>query len=175
MPLDDGTPYNPCATWIDLDDDADDIREMNQIIKAGGIRLRARAYSSPDWTGVHVAQSEIIIINPLLHPDDITKDMFPSVEMTRDASGPLLRVTNASNFRLVGSVCLSSADSPQYCDMTNLPRHTSEYRPRTPGVPEPLSSIYRPKDADRWDTDATIRSYFINARDKYGRNLRVSN
>lgn len=175
MPLDEGTLYNTCATWIDLDNDANYIRDMNQTIKAGGIRLRARAFYSPDWTGVHVAQSEIILINPLLHPDDITRDMFPSVEITRDASGPLLRVRNASDFSLVGSVCLSSAGSPQYCDMTDLPRHTSEYRPRTPGVPEPLTSIYRPKDADGWETDASIRYYFINARDKYGRNLRVSN
>lgn len=175
MPLNDGTPYNSCATWIDLDDAGDEIREWNQLIKSGGLRLRVRAYSSENWTGDHVAQSEIVLINPLLHPDDITRDMFPRVEMTSDGSGPLLRVRNATDFSLVGSVCLSSAESPQYCDMTNLPRHTSEYRPKTPGVPEPLSSIYRPKVADGWANGATIRSYFINARDKYGRNLRVSN
>jgi hypothetical protein len=93
------------------------------------------------------------------------------VEITSDATGPLLSISNASDYMQYGSVCFSSASSPTYCDMVNKPTHTTEYK----GNALPLQSTYRPKAADGWGTSEAIRSYYVHVHDRFDRDLSVSN
>jgi len=171
LPIDDPTNSNnltTCDNWIFISNEAP-IKAVNTKIQNGGYVLIIKAYTSYDRSGTPVVFTEPLT-TPLLTSDTINLSYFPSVSMLSDSTGPYLSIPNASDFSLIGSVCLSSSSTSGYCDMTNKPAHTSEYK-YNHNVP--LQTIYRPINGDNWSSSETIKHFFVHAQDKYGRDLRT--
>lgn len=162
-----------CNNWYSFSDETL-LKKINSKIMQGGYTIVVTAYTDNNWSTGAVIKT-VQVTSPLLTSDKINASMFPKVQAKTDSTGPYLSITNASDFSLVGSVCLSSASLSVsgYCNMTTpLNPYTSVYQLR--GEP-PLLSVYRPIAADKWPTGQTIKTFFVNAKDKYGRILRVNN
>ena len=171
MPVDDPTVSNNstvCNNYVNTNDTL--LTTINQHIAQGGYKLIVRAYTSFNRTGTPV---ELVqnLTKPLLVSTQVTAADFPKVSISSDAVGPLLSIANAADYIQWGSVCMSSAVSPGYCDMTNLPPHTTEYK----GNALPLQSVYRPKSIDGWIANEEIRSSYVHVHDRFGRDLSISN
>jgi hypothetical protein len=169
IPVDDPTMSNNstfCGNWLSTTDTL--LTTINQHIAQGGYKLVVRAYTSFDRTGTPVELVQILT-KPLLVSTQVTAADFPQASITSDATGPLLSISNAADYIQSGSVCLSSASSPTYCDMANKPLHTTEYKSMLP-----LQSIYRPNPADGWASNEAIRSIYIHVHDRFDRDLQVS-
>jgi hypothetical protein len=160
------TPDADCNSWFNFNSETL-LKTMNTKILQGGYKVVVTAYTSNNWTGASIVK-EVPVKTPFLTSDKVNASMFPVVRPKVDSSGPYLDIPNASDFILTGSVCLSSIGG---CDMTNLPNYTSHYQHN---FNVPLLSKYRPIAADGWPVGVNIRSYFVHAQDKYGRDLRVN-
>ncbi|MBU3618577.1 carboxypeptidase-like regulatory domain-containing protein [Polynucleobacter sp. JS-Fieb-80-E5] len=159
---------NACNNWITISDEST-LKTVNSHIAAGGYKLVVKAYTSNNWTGTPVTVTQTLT-SPLITSDVINVSMFPKVAPATGASGPYLSISNASDYTLVGSVCMSSNAQIGYCDMTNKPSNTSVYNSNSNVA---LLGKYSPLTA--WPSGQTIRTYFVHAQDKYGRDLRVNN
>lgn len=172
LPVD--NPANPgnatfCGNWINFPDETI-LNTINQKIALGGYQLIVKAYASSDrsGTGVQVISK---LSAPLLTKAQVAVSEFPAVTAEHDPTGPYLSIQYANQFTHIGSVCLSSATSPTYCDGTNRPAHTTVYG----GTGKPLLTTYRPLAADNWLAPELVHSYYVHAMDRYGRDLRVNN
>jgi hypothetical protein len=164
------TPDALCNNWYTFDDETV-LKNLNKKILQGGYKIVISAYTSSSWTGTAVTK-DVPIRQALLTSDQINASMFPVVQATSDSTGPYLSIPNASDYALIGSVCLSSNTASGFCDMEKMPKYTSHYSYNND---RPLLNTYRPIASDNWPAGQTIRTYFVHARDKYGRDLRVNN
>jgi len=162
-----------CNTWYFFDDETLP-KKINPKIMQGGYTIVFTAYTDNNWSTGAVVKT-VQVTTPLLTSDKINVSMFPKVLPKTDKTGPYLSIPNASDYSLIGSVCLSSVSLSVsgYCNMTApLKQYTSVYE--TNGEPS-LLSVYRPIAATNWPSDQTIKTFFVHAKDKYGRDLRVNN
>jgi len=162
------TTSHACDNWITITDETM-LKSLNQKIAHGGYKIVVRAYTTSDWTGTEV-KGTLPLTVPLLTSDQVNLSMFPMVSIRIDSQGPYLSVGNAADFVSAGSVCLSTIFQ-NGCDMTNHPNYTSEYKDKS-GTQ--LRSIYRPLAADGWPAGSAITTFFVHAKDKWGRDLRVT-
>jgi hypothetical protein len=172
LPIDNAANANNstfCGNWI-LYQDETILSTINSKIALGNYQLIVKAYTSNNRTGSSV-QSIKTLSMPLLTKSQVVPSDFPAVTISKDGTGPYLSIQYANNFNQIGSVCLSSALSPKYCDMDILPTHTSVYGYTGKG----LQTTYRPIAADNWSASDVIRSYYVHAQDRFGRDLRVQN
>ena len=156
---------NSCQNWLDIDDD-ELLSEINEKILNGGYKMIINAYTDFNWS-VNKTTLTTDMKMPMLTSKSVSKKMFPDVTVGSDGGLPFVKVENAQDFTLVGSFCMSTVFS-NGCDMSNQPANTYFFN----GTNSPISfKTYAPKS---WPSGSLIETYFINARDKFGRNLRVT-
>lgn len=154
-----------CQNWLDITDETD-LNLINKKIVQGGYKMVVDAYKSSNWTGT-VATIETKLTTPFLTSKVINKQMFPKVSVGKDATGAYVKVSNAQDYLLVGSFCMSTVNL-KGCDMVDKPADTYFYN----GSNVAFEKItYAPSS---WPKASDIQSFYINAQDKYGRNLRVT-
>lgn len=156
---------NTCQNWLDVDDD-EFLSDINKKILNGGYKMIVKAYTSYNWTGAATILTQDMKM-PLVTSKSVSKEMFPDVSVGSDSNGPFVKMANAQDFTLTGSFCMSTVFS-NGCDMGNQPSYTYFFN----GSNTPISEkTYAPKS---WPAGSKIETYYINARDKFGRNLRVT-
>ena len=154
-----------CQNWLDVDDD-EFLTDINNKILEGGYKMIVKAYTSLNWTGTATTLTQDIKI-PLVTSKSISKEMFPDVSVGVDDNGPYVKMANAQDFTLTGSFCMSTVFS-NGCDMGNQPNYTYFFNGNNTPI---LNKTYAPKS---WPLGSRIETYYINAKDKFGRNLRVT-
>jgi hypothetical protein len=154
-----------CQNWLDVDDD-DFLSDINNKILDGGYKMIVKAYTSFDWTGTET-RIALDLKTPLVTSKSVSKEMFPNASVGVEGGRPFVKVDNAQDFTLTGSFCMSTVFS-NGCDMSNQPANTYFFN----GTNTPISfKTYAP---NTWPSGAIIETYYINAKDKLGRNLRVT-
>ena len=161
------TSSNACSSSFTYTSNNSTLNTVNTNIAKGGYQLVVKAYTSSDWSGTPVTNS-YNLTTPLLTSNIVNSSMFPQVSSVTGSSGPAIAISNASDYILIGSVCMSTQS---YCDITNQPSYTSVYSPTVSNIA--LLSKYSPLSS--WPSGSTVQSYYVHARDKYGNDLRVSN
>ena len=146
-----------CWTWVYYNDQAI-LNTINSHIINGGYQLIVKGYSSNNWTGSPVTFTQNLT-TPLLTSSVLNSSMFPIIQAKNDSTGPYLYIPNAADYLLIGSVDFSSSS------------HSFAYNPNRNVA---LKQIYRPAPSDNFSSTETIQTYFVHARDKYGRDLRVN-
>jgi len=157
-----------CNSWYFFDDETI-IKQINSKILQGGYTIIVTAYTDNNWSISPVTKT-IKVTKPLLTSDKINVSMFPKVTPSGGSSSPSLSIPNASDYTLIGSVCMSSNSQIGYCDMTNTPSYTSVYKPNNNTN---LLAKYIP--VIPWPAGQAVKTFFVHALDKYGRDLRVNN
>jgi hypothetical protein len=162
------TSTNACSASLNYTSGNTTLNTVNTNIAKGGYKLVVKAYTSSDWSGTAVTNT-YSINSPLLSSNVVNSSMFPLVSTVTGSSGPAIAISNASDYILIGSVCMSTQSS---CDLTNQPSYTSVYSPTISNIA--LLSKYSPISS--WPSGSTVQSYYVHAENKkYGYDLRVTN
>jgi hypothetical protein len=171
MPFDDGT--NNCDTWKFFDISNQTIlKTINEKIKLGGYTAKFQAWKTSNRTDTP-DEAIIPITTPILNPDSLGTDGYPRVSLIQSSgtSLPYLSIDNADDFVVSGSLCISSATTPGYCqtNSTTPALHTTVTQPGNVKLP----SKFLAKSSDGWQAGEQAKTFFIHVIDKAGRDIMV--